>query len=174
MNWKTWDSFVECIKDNAVSLEVFDKVRSLNFRASLARVLNQLPIEAQEVFHRKQKTSPLVQPGLPHAYVVAATMEPVYQPRFYGTPQINIDSNIHKAASFALTSNPDRWPEHLDYPGDPTSRLPEEKRCKSCPEMDDLGADSGQRANIAVHTLFLTRNACFVHYLLESQTTLSR
>lgn len=152
-NRKGWNSLVQSINENQVSIEVFAKMRNLDYKSALVRISEHLPLHIQEAVARKQRIMPQIIPGLPHAYVVPFTMEEVYRPQYEaymtedvyprpydGKPHININSNIYKAANFALMPKPKHWPKHLDYPADPITR-PQGSKCRSCSHMEICDCD---------------------------------
>lgn len=84
LDCKSWNSLVTSILANAVSLEVFAKVRSLDIETPLNRVSSHLTLDVRKNITSKQRQTPSIRPGHFQAYVVSTSMESVDHPRFRG------------------------------------------------------------------------------------------
>lgn len=127
-----WAAFIACIKDNAVSLEVFGRVRGLDIKTSLKRIASNLPSAMRLDLLVLQGKKPEIKSGSPYAYVVAEKMELVEQPMFEGHEQIDIDRNVYKASVFSQGGRPQYWPADKIWPSDPTIRTSGIGICRSC------------------------------------------
>jgi len=128
---KSWDLFTACLKQNAVSLEVFAKVRGLKTQYSVQRITNNVPSAMQLNMRRIQGRILRTKPGSVHGYVVAESMELVRHPTFEGYTQIDINSNIYKPEYYEAMK-PRHWPKGKAWPSDPTLRIRGEGTCGSC------------------------------------------
>ncbi|KAL6722081.1 hypothetical protein ACLMJK_001186 [Lecanora helva] len=127
-----WACFAACIKENAVSLEVFAKIRGLDITAQLDCIAwHQSPTAGRHLLDDQSK-KPVIKLGSPGSYIVADTMSKVRRPEFEGRFQMDIDHNIYLPESFAQSKKPRDWPTDKIWPSDPTLRAHGEGTCQSC------------------------------------------
>ena len=145
-----WSLLVSCIKDNAVSLEVFAKVRGVERSSSTMRIAKHLSPDLRLGWLDLQgKTSRNVVSS-PCAYVVADRMDLVKQPVFEDFQQVDIRNCIYNPAIFASGKKPTCWPQGKPWPSDPTLREPGVGVCRSCGSVTMCHCDHNT-ADIVTH-----------------------
>ena len=130
-----WKSFVKCIKENAVSLEVFAKVRKLDIQTSLKRMSKYLPLEIQLQWLSLEDAKADINPDPSRSYIVASQMSEVKQPTYDDRPQLTTRENIYNKDLLLRYDKPASWPASKPWPSDPTERLAEHV-CYSCQSPD--------------------------------------
>lgn len=125
-----WDELAACIRDNAVSLEVFAEARGLDIHGPINRVADFLPSQSM---HGEEKMI-AIEPNSPLSYVVAQTHEEVHVKTDYeGIPQVSINENIYSPTHWDNIVKPEYWPTGKHYLSDPTLRMPNKKSaCQVC------------------------------------------
>ena len=127
-----WDAFIACIKDNAVSLEVFAKVRDLDTATSLKYIARSVPSPMKKRWLRNEGKKPNIKANPPYSYIVADKMKKVRKPKYERQTQINISANIYIPSIFAEGGKPQHWPKDRTWPSDPLTRTPGLGVCKAC------------------------------------------
>ncbi|MCJ1427259.1 hypothetical protein MMC29_005162 [Sticta canariensis] len=103
-----WISFNASICHNKSSVELFAKIRGLNWILALTRT----PFLASYITDLGEGY-PGIEPDHPHNYIVPQNSEPIRQPQYRGKIQTNIINNRFKASDFGLfgrSKNPPRDP----------------------------------------------------------------
>ena len=124
-----WDELCKSIVENSNSLEVFAKVRNLDWKSALMNreeydsVISQNLGEA--VPHLRSSKSL-------HAYIVPKESDKLERPSFEGRLHVDIQSNLYLSKAFAGASQPFSWPASLRYPSDPTLAKDSKYRCHLC------------------------------------------
>ncbi|KAF6219469.1 hypothetical protein HO133_003936 [Letharia lupina] len=116
---EAWNAISTSIAENAVSLTVFAQGHSLEWWTELIRLNGLSPPFLPQDFERHLPSEPRDEVH-PHKWVVTDNLSDVHPPHFEGEPQINIHTNIYRAASFANSPRPPSWPADRPYPSDPT------------------------------------------------------
>lgn len=103
-----WISFNFSVRQNKSSIELFAKIRGLNWILALTRS----PDYASHNTHLREGY-PGLEPDHPHSYIVPQNSEPIRQPQHKGKFQPNIINNRFRASdfgSFGRSKNPPRDP----------------------------------------------------------------
>ncbi|KAI9880957.1 MAG: hypothetical protein M1830_009451 [Pleopsidium flavum] len=124
------DSWVDLnltIADNARSIEMFAKVRGLNWRAALTKE----PYVGAPLTDLEIRSTLNVPTDHPHNWSLPQEGDP-QRPRDQGHDQINVPANIYNPAILASGPRPADWPPGLRFPSDPTIRRSSEGPCHRC------------------------------------------
>ena len=132
---KAWDLLSMAIKHNSTSLEIFAKVRALDWKSGLTYVSTKRPSTLTLDLDALLQTSVELKPGSPHSYVVCEGRSRPRRPVFQGRKQINIDDSIYVAERFEGEAAPHSWPAGISYPSNPTTRKFTDGPCSSCFSM---------------------------------------
>lgn len=96
-----WISFNTSVCHNKSSIELFAKIRGLNWILALTRT----PYLASHITHLREGY-PGIEPDHPHNYIVPQNSEPIRQPQYKGKIQTNIINNRFRASDFGFFGRP--------------------------------------------------------------------
>ena len=105
-----WESLLDCIFHNKRSLEIFAKVRNLDWMAPLTRRVEHLDKILTDL---RETTSGDMVLGFMHGYVVPEGSE--------NRLRFEIQENLYNRKAFDIAPKPDAWPVDLPFPSDPTT-----------------------------------------------------
>ncbi len=112
---RKWAALVNDVNSNARSLEIFAKLRGLDWKRALdLSPFNDPPLTEDEVQSRSS-----VDPHHPHEWFLSLSGDP--KPcKFQGQRQINITECIYSEVVFGYTGKrPSQWPRQWAWPADP-------------------------------------------------------
>lgn len=116
---RSWTKLCMKIAMNAISLELFAKIRGLNWTTALERQTQYVTNMASGA----KEMQPNFIDGHPHSYIVPEKFQQLRQPQFEGQSQVPIRQNIYIGILFEYTQvKPSNWPVGKRYPSDPTLR----------------------------------------------------
>lgn len=122
-----WRALEVLIIENATSLEIFAKVRGLDWTTALNRLplANQVPSAGiQERFN--------VAVARPHDWVVPDEGGSLTRPNFEGRDQQDVETSLYQGLLFARARRPAAWPQQRLYPSDPLTRRDSSGNCIEC------------------------------------------
>ena len=119
-----WSSLCLKIEENLTSLEVFAKVRGLDWQTALNNFSRHFPSDL--------KAGLKVDIGALNTYVIMEDEQLVRRPKFGDHIQEDIQSNIYNPDFFAQCQIPCHWPKNKDWSKDPTLRCPGDGECRNC------------------------------------------
>lgn len=97
-----WTGLMQSINQNHVSLELFFKVRGLDWIVPLRYVerLVSPKVLAAYIEHQKPRELPALFSEKPHSYVVPSREGTLYRPSYQGLLHLNVSSNIYDLNAF--------------------------------------------------------------------------
>jgi len=122
-----WFALDTALTQNARSVEMFAKVRGLNWRTALTRT----PHIGDPLTDDEIGSTMNVPIDHPHNFTLTLEGDP-QRPRHQGRDQLNINQNIYNAGLFESASRPRAWPQGWAFPQDPTIRRPLDGPCHIC------------------------------------------
>lgn len=125
-----WSELIQAITDNARSIEMFAKIRGLNWRTAL---INHPTLANRPWLTKNIQSNYQLKPDRPHHRIVPT--EPSVVPTRPGQDQEQRDVNdvVFDPALFMGKPRPANWPASLHYPvDDPTTRLISYGACGLC------------------------------------------
>lgn len=126
-NHDTWVAFGASIGDNARSIEMFAKVRGLNWRTALTME----PHLGRPLTEAEIRSTLNVPTDHPHNFTLPLEGDP-RRPQHQGHDQVNVDANIYNAKLLTSRPRPNSWPQGLPFPHDPTVRRAAAGNCFNC------------------------------------------
>ncbi len=121
-----WIALEQMLSANKNSIEVFAKVRGLNWTAALEQ-----PSKFRRHMDFQEEYQEIVA-SQPHSYIVPSPGEPLKWPQTQeGDDQINILVNQYNQEDWKPHTRPDNWPTDKEYPSDPTLRQGD-NACDNC------------------------------------------
>lgn len=124
---KLWFALDTALTQQARSVELFAKVRGLNWRTALTK----RPHIGNALSEAEIRSTMNVPIDHPHNFTLTAEGDP-QRPRHQGRDQLNINKNIYNAELFESTPKPRAWPKWLPFPRDPTIRRSMDGPCHIC------------------------------------------
>jgi len=122
-----WFALNSALAENARSVEMFAKVRGLNWRTALTKT----PHIGDALTEAEIRSTMNVPIDHPHNFTLTLEGDP-QRPRHQGRDQLNISQNIYNAVTFKSAPRPKAWPRGRAFPQDPTIRLPKDGPCHIC------------------------------------------
>ena len=123
----SWVDLNRAITNNARSIEMFAKVRGLNWRAALTKE----PHIGTSLTDAEIRSTLNVSADHPHNWSLPEEGDP-QRPRHQGHDQINVSANIYNAAILASGPKPVDWPQGWPFPNNPTIRRSADGPCHRC------------------------------------------
>ena len=122
-----WSALDRALTENARSVEMFAKVRGLNWRAALMNT----PHIGDSLTDADIRSTMNVPVDHPHNFTLTGEGDP-QRPRHQGRDQLNVDQNIYNADILRSGPRPSAWPQGCPFPQDPTIRRPIDGPCHIC------------------------------------------
>ncbi|KAL8817715.1 MAG: hypothetical protein Q9223_003507 [Gallowayella weberi] len=114
-----WKQLMQSVSQNHVSLELFFKVRALDWATPLRSIQHLIP--AQDLFSYLQRQEKRELPSIflekPHSYVVPATDGILQRPNYQSVLHLDVPTNVYDSKAFSQ---------------DPSARAPSDDICESC------------------------------------------
>ena len=124
-----WNELCKSIAENVNSLEVFAKVRNLDWKSAL---MSREEYDSVIAWNLGEAIPHLRSLDSLHAYVVPDGRKMLERPGYEGRRHIDIQSNLYLSRAFAGVPQPFTWPSSLRYPSDPTLVRHSKERCHLC------------------------------------------
>ena len=124
-----WNELCKSITENVNSLEVFAKVRNLDWKSAL---MNREEYDSVIARNLGEGIRHLRSLDSLHAYVVPEGSKTLERPGYEGRLHIDVQSNVYLSKAFAGVPPPFSWPSSLRYPSDPTLARHSKERCHLC------------------------------------------
>ncbi len=115
-----WNLLCNSIFENFDSLELFAKVRHLDWETALINHKEYESIIAPNLMEAVPE--PISLDSL-HGYVVRKGSDELERPNYQGKFHIDIQNNLYKHNAFRGVGKSPAWPSYLRYPSDPTTVL---------------------------------------------------
>ena len=132
LSFEAWFLLSTTIEHNASSIEIFAKLRNLDWETALKHIEKQRPstltLDIETALHASMQLTQ----GSPHSYVVSEKCGRPRHPSFEGSEQIDVPNNLYYRRNFIGSKMPETWPAGRAYPSNPTTRLLAEGPCSSC------------------------------------------
>ena len=122
-----WLDFNFVLAENSRSIEMFAKVRGLNWRAALTK----RPHVGAPLTDADIRSTIDVAVDHPHNFTLPQEGNP-RRPQHQGRDQVNIPANIYNPAVFASGPRPRSWPQGVAFPSDPSVRHAADGPCEIC------------------------------------------
>ncbi len=123
----SWADLNLILTEQTRSIEMFAKVRGLNWGAVLARK----PHVGKTLTDADIRSTMTVSVDHPHNFALPEEGNP-QRPRKQGRNQVNVNENIYDAALLASGPRPTCWPAEWPFPSDPTIRRTADGPCHLC------------------------------------------
>ena len=126
----SWSDLIEAVKENARSMELFAKIRGLDWTTAL---INHPTLNSQPWLTNNIQSKYDLKPDRPHHRIVPSGLTVFPMRPFQVHEQSDITDNIYDPALFASKPRPANWPASLNYPEDnPTTSLTYYGACVLC------------------------------------------
>ncbi|KAL9637234.1 MAG: hypothetical protein Q9164_002320 [Protoblastenia rupestris] len=132
LDLKAWYLLSTAIGNNATSIEIFAKVRDLDWKSALTYIARRRPSTLSLDLYELLQTSIQLKPGSPHSYVVSDKRVRPKHPTIEGREQIDINDSVYLPEHFTNAPIQKHWPYGKPHPSNPTTRTFSDGICRSC------------------------------------------
>lgn len=127
---ESWSELTEAITENASSIEMFAKIRGLDWRTAL---IDHPTLSNKPWLTKNIQSNYDLKPDRPHHRIVPSEPNVVPTRPSQGHEQRDVNDNVFDPTLFAGKPRPAYWPAGLHYPiDDPTTRLVSYGACALC------------------------------------------
>ena len=132
-----WRALEMLIIENAASIEIFAKVRGLDWMTALNRLPPVDQVRTSEIQENHGITL-----DRPHNWVVPDQGGSLARPNFEGRDQEDVDTFLYQGLLFSRAQRPSAWPRQRHYPSDPLLRRNSSGSCIECKSTSICGCNA--------------------------------